>query len=111
MDVTDRLILTQICKLLDVSSTDMTNQNRQAHLSRKRQMIYYYLRMDLGWQWNRIGKLMERHHATIIDGYKKAKHQLEIYTDTQELYAKLHQETADYIELNPYLLQALTTLI
>ena len=62
-------IIDSVCKIFEVSRQDLLGTNRQRDLSLARQIAMYVAKRS-GYSYPKIGEIFDRHHTTIIHGYR-----------------------------------------
>jgi hypothetical protein len=64
-------ILYHVCHYYGIQPGDLVEKSRPAHINEARQMYFYLARRHTPRSFAEIGKVVNRHHATVIHGYKK----------------------------------------
>lgn len=79
-------IIEQFATLTGISVANIRGKNKKSEYTRVRQMIAYYLRTEMRYSYNQIGRLLLRDHSAIIYSVRIFKTDLEIYRKVRALY-------------------------
>lgn len=66
-------VIWQVELHFDITLGDLWKQDRSQPLALRRMICYYLLRRRSGLTYPEIGKLMHRHHSTVIHGVQRVE--------------------------------------
>ena len=81
-------MITEFCKILKVSESDVLGTSRQWKTAIIRQLYWKLLRQN-GFSLHETGRLCERHHSTIHLGVKHADNMIETSGEFREMWDKV----------------------
>ena len=74
------------CKKVDITKEQLFSKNRKRDLVEKRMVLSYILRKSLGMTYHKIGKVLNKNHASILYSVKNIENFLIVYPHIRELY-------------------------
>jgi len=91
----ENLIIQTVSDIVGVSVKDVCSKNRTMEVADARFIIFYLLR-EAHYSFNRIARMFDRNHTSVIHGVKKVKqverlNNMMLYID-HEIYKKLIDE-------------------
>jgi len=74
------------CKRVNITKDQLFSKSRKRDLVEKRMVLSYTLRKSLGMTYHKIGKVLNKNHASILYSVKNIENFLIVYPHIRELY-------------------------
>lgn len=85
-----------ICKYFEVTPEMLKGKNRQQNTKLARQFYFYLCRKYTKHSLTKIGKKLERHHATVLHSINQIEHYITYYDEEKEIIKELEEQISTY---------------
>lgn len=98
------IILKIVNRLYGIDGNELFVKNKDRNISNIKQSIFYYLRHELDFTYQKIGDIFNLGHSNVLIGIKVFEGKMDVYSDDKNAYEQLRKTFKEYGPMDKELL-------
>ncbi len=98
------IIINIVNSLYDIDGNQLFLKNGNRNITNIKQSIFYYLRFELDFTHQKIGKIFNLGHSNVVLGIKSHESRISVYSNEKIAYEQLKKAFNDYGPMDKELL-------